>query len=270
MGIIKTIHGHLLSWLGLADVPGIIKSFSELTGAVGQRIEISETTEDGTVLAVKAINANADSVSKDYVDEAIAGLRDDINYKPIAITSISVRPNLVQIGSAIVNPTVSWVLSKEPEEQSVGGVVADPSARSYVVEGNFTAKKPGETQGIVLRVVDERGAVAEKTASMVWHNAVYYTDHWPGGVPTDADLWAMPQKLQSGRGLTISAASGDGEYVLYACPKRMGTPEFWANGFQGGFRPMGILNHINPHGYREEYSIYISEAAGLTATITVK
>jgi hypothetical protein len=139
------------------------------------------------------------------------------------------------------------------------------------VEGNFTAKKPGETQGIALRVVDERGAVAEKTASMVWHNAVYYTDQWTGGMPTDAELLEMSKELQSGRGVTINANSGAEEYVLYACPKRMGTPEFWANGFQGGFRLLGNLSHTNQHEYQEEYAIWISNAAGLSGvTITVK
>ena len=217
--------------------------------------------------AERAVNAG---VSEQYVADAIKKLREDMEYEPIEITTISVSPNVAMIGGTIDNPKVSWTLSREAVEQTVDGVAVEAAVRSHVVEGSYSAKAPGGSQSIPVMVTDERGAVATKAATMTWHNAVYYTSNWPGGIPTDAQLHAMSQKLQSGRGVTINAQAGAEEYVLYACPKRMGTPEFWANGFQGGFQWLGNANHINAAGYREEYSIYISKAAGLTATIAVK
>lgn len=210
-------------------------------------------------------------VSAEYLQEKLDEFRADLEYEPIEITTISVSPNVAMIGGTIDNPKVSWTLSREAVEQTVDGVAVEAAVRSHVVEGSYSAKAPGGSQSIPVTVTDERGAVATKAAKMTWHNAVYYTSNWPGGTPTDAQLHAMSQKLQSGRGVTINAQAGAEEYVLYACPKRMGTPEFWANGFQGGFQWLGNTNHINAAGYREEYSVYISNAAGLSGvTITVK
>lgn len=227
--------------------------------------------------AVEKAEAAADraentGITEDYLQEQLAALKADILYEPITITSISVKPSMAQIGAAIENPMVSWAVSKTPAEQTVNGISVDAAARSKQVEGSYSAKAPGGTQNVTVQVVDERGAVAARSATMTWHNAVYYTSHWSGeGLPGDAQLHAMPQKLQAGRGLTINAEAGAGEYVLYACPARMGTPEFWCNGFQGGFRWLGTVAHINAEGYREDYSVYVSNAAGLNGVaIAVK
>ena len=219
-----------------------------------------------------AVRAENTGITEDHLQEQLAALKADILYEPIAITSISVTPSMAQIGAAIEDPTVSWAVSKTPAEQTVNGISVDAAARSKQVEGGYSAKAPGETQSVTVQVVDERGAVATRSATMTWHNAVYYTSHWSGeGLPGDAELIAMSQKLRTGRGLTINAEAGAGEYVLYACPARMGTPEFWANGFQGGIRWLGTVAHINAAGYREDYSVYVSNAAGLNGVaITVK
>lgn len=209
-------------------------------------------------------------VSKEYLQEKLDEFRADLEYEPITVTGISVKPNVAMIGATIENPMVSWTLSRDAVEQTVNGVAVEPAVRSHVVEGSYSATAPGGSQSIPVTVTDERGAVATKAAKMTWHNAVYYTSNWPGGTPTDAQLHAMSQKLQSGRGVTINAQAGAEEYVLYACPKRMGTPEFWANGFQGGFRCVGVWAHYNAQGYREDYATWISNSAGLNVTITVK
>lgn len=205
-------------------------------------------------------------VDERYVQEQLAELKADLEYEPIAITEISMEPSVAQMGAVIENPTVTWTVSREPVEQSVGGVNVDPTVRAYVMERSFSRNTP-----VTLLAVDERGAVATKTTGISFYNTVYYTDHWTGQVPpTDAQLLEMTSRLQAGRDVVIEAKAGDDEYVLYACPHRMGTPEFWANGFQGGFNWRGVSAHVNACGYREEYDIWVSSAAGLNLTITVK
>lgn len=205
-------------------------------------------------------------VTEEKLQEQLAALKADLEYEPIEITEISIEPSVAQMGGQIVNPTISWTVSREPVEQRVGGESVDPSVREHVVEQSFHSDS-----FVTVQVTDERGAEASKSAGMNFYNAVYYTDHWTGQEPpTDAELRAMTTRLQAGRGVTINAEAGDGEYVLYACPSRMGTPEFWANGFQGGFNWRGVAAHINACGYREDYDIWVSGAAGLNITITVK
>ena len=201
------------------------------------------------------------------LEDAVEQLRADILYEPITITSISIQPSVAQLGDVIENPTLVWAVSREPVEQTVDGVSVDPSVREYEVEGAF-----GGTRSVAVRVVDERGAAASKSATMNFYNSVYSTSHWPGReMPSDEELRAMSGRLQSGMGLTIYTAAGAGEYVLYACPSRMGTPEFWANGFQGGFEKLGTFLHTNAAGYAENYDVWLSNAAGLSGvTITVK
>lgn len=217
---------------------------------------------DGLVVEDGRMNVwkDPDTVGKGYVDEQIAALRAEMIYEPIAVTGVSIRPGIVQMGQTVEDPVVTWTVSREPTALTVNGVPVDSGAREYVLDGEFTADRDA-----VVRAVDERGAVSSATASMRFYNAVYYTDHCAGrGLPLNKALWEMPFKLQSGRRLTIAADAGEGEYILYAIPSRYGTPKFWCNGLQAAFEKVGTLDHINQFRYQEAYDVWISEADGLS------
>lgn len=213
--------------------------------------------------AERAVNAG---VSEQYVADAIKKLREDMEYEPIAITSIAIQPSVAQLGQVIENPTLTWVLSREPVKQVVSGVEVDPALRRCTLERVFDG-----TNSAGLTVTDERGATDTKSAKMNFYNGVYYSYNWPERkMPTDEELQKTIIKLQGGPGMTINARAGLGQYILYSCPSRYGRPEFWANGFQGGFSKVGTFLHTNRFGYAEDYDVYISNAQGLNVTITVK
>lgn len=208
-------------------------------------------------------------ISEERLQEALAQLRYDMEYEDIKITGISISPAVAQLGAVLESATVSWTVSREPAEQTVNGEDVGTEVRSHTL----TEKHPvTNSWSGTVRVTGEKGEMAQASASVQYYNAVYYSSHWDGAlIPTDSQLKAMDQKLQSGRGLTINAEAGDGEYVLYACPARMGNPEFWCNGFQGGFEWIAKVAHFNAQQYREDYNVYVSNAAGLSGvTITVK
>lgn len=213
--------------------------------------------------AEQAVNAG---VSEQYVADAIKKLREDMEYEPITITSIAIQPSVAQLGQVIENPTLTWALSREPVKQVVSGVEVDPALRRCTLERVFDG-----TNSAGLTVTDERGATDTKSAKMNFYNGVYYSYNWPEQkMPTDEELQKTIIKLQGGPGMTINARAGLGQYILYSCPSRYGRPEFWANGFQGGFSKVGSFLHTNRFGYAENYDVYISNARGLNVTITVK
>lgn len=226
--------------------------------AVGEGL----TVEDGTLTAQE----ETEDALVGYVDTKIEALRADLEYEPITITSISIQPSVAQMGAVIESPALVWEVSREPAAQMAAGQSVDPALRRMVLDMTFT-----QDAAVGLEVTDERGASDSKTAAIHFYNAVYSTSHWAGeGLPTDDELQQMTWKLQPGRGMTIEAEAEAGERVLYAIPSRYGTPEFWANGFQGGFGLLGTISHANAAGYQEDYSIWVSESDGLKLTITVK
>ena len=76
--IIKTIHGRLLDWSGLANVPAALKALAGLKGRTGQIIEISGTGEDGTVSALTAVDKPAGSGAT--VPTKISAFENDAGY----------------------------------------------------------------------------------------------------------------------------------------------------------------------------------------------
>lgn len=258
---------------GLAEE--LVLILEELRETHKAALDAAERAEDAAERAEKAAERAEDAAgradgsieglaSTEYVDAAIAKLREDINYKPITFTSISIRPAVVQLGQTVEDAVVSWALSKAPIKQTVGAVSVGIKEREYVIPGVYS-------KGVTVTATDERGATAMKSVAISFFNAVYYGKVSGWGVPTDAALQAMPHKLQDGRTLTIQADAGEMEHLIYACPSRMGTPEFWANGFMGGFERLGTIQHCNAAGYTEDYDVWISGSAGLSGvTVTVK
>ena len=74
-------------------------------------------------------------------------------------------------------------------------------------------------------------------------------------------------------GLHVPARSmvtaGEGEFIYYAIPHRLGTPSFTVGGFEGGFSLLKTFDYENPAGYTESYDVYKSTNANLGATKVV-
>lgn len=207
-----------------------------------------------------------DAVGKAYVDAAVAELWAEINYAPIRISNFRKTPSVVVLGTVLDSVTLAWTLNKDPVTQALNDVLVASKARSVEQPGPFS-----ETTKFTLTVTDEREAVDTASVKVYFYNYVYCGYRTSREMPLDTELQGMTGELQDTLWLTIQADAGTGEYVLYACPTRLGTPEFWANGFQGGFEKLGTMLHTNASGYAEEYDIWLSNAAGLSGvTITVK
>jgi len=60
--------------------------------------------------------------------------------------------------------------------------------------------------------------------------------------------------------------TGEGEYMLFAFPKRLGTVTFWVGGFEGGFEDPETVSVTNSNGWTEDYYAWRSENANLGET----
>ena len=216
--------------------------------------------------ADRAAGALEGCATEAYVKAEMEAVWAEIRYVPIAISNFRHSAGTVELGTVLESVGLSWVLNKDPAQQSLNGVLIPSVARAVAAPGPFD-----KTTKFSLAVTDERGAPDTASTTVYFHNAVYYGTHTGTAMPTDEQLRALPKKLQSGRGLDLKGNAGVGQYLIYACPTSYGTPEFWYNGIQGGFYKLGTMLHTNASGHKENYDIWLSGADELgTRTITVK
>lgn len=189
----------------------------------------------------------------------------DLKYVPIDITGISNNVGTVEMGTVVNDVTINWTLNKEPVSQTLEGEAVDVSERSITVSGlalstNITAS---------LSVTDERGATDSASTSITFLNGVYYGVLESGAAIDSAAILTLTRRLQGSKGITFTADAGATQRIVYALPRRYGTPNFNVGGFDGGFPISTTFDFTNASGYTERYDVWLSENVGLGKT-TVK
>ena len=191
----------------------------------------------------------------------------DILYKAISITSFTSSVGTAVMGSTVDNVTLSWATSKTPVTLTLDGVTLGSEETSKALTGQGITSQKTWT----LKATDERGAVSEKTTTLYFRNYVIYmaatSEELAGGIPEDAVKVLSDNKARS---FTVNA--GEGEYIWYLVPKRLGTCSFKVGGFDGGFVLFSdSASVVNEAGYSEEYYVYVSSNPSLgVTTVEVK
>ena len=212
-------------------------------------------TGSGTDANLAAIVSNHESRIK-----ALENTISDALYKEIAITSFTNNKATVEIGSVVTAVTFSWTLNKTPEVISLNNISQTASA-----SGGTTLSGLNLTSNTTytLQALDEKGTMATATTSINFFNGIYH------GVGATFDNFAFTKTLSDTKGRTFTVTAGEGQYIWYAVPSRLGTCSFNVGGFDGGFSLVDITSVTNSSGYSEEYYIYRSDNANLGDT-TVK
>lgn len=221
---------------------------------------ISKIRVDGVQYAI------VDAALVDQVEtlaEEVAGIRADLDYVAIEITSISNNAGTVELGTTIPVVTVSWQTNKEPTSQTVEGETVAADAGSANFE-NVTASKT-----YTVTVTDERGATDTGTTAVAFYNGVYCGAVLDGAALDSAAIQKLTKRLQAGRGLTFQTIAGTGQRIAYALPTRYGKPSFNVGGFDGGFTLAATIDYTNESQYTEQYDVWLSDNTGLGQT-TVK
>jgi hypothetical protein len=189
----------------------------------------------------------------------------DLLYEAISITSFTNNVNTVELGSTVTSVTLNWKTNKRPTTLTLDGATLDTSLLTHTYSGlSLTGGK-----SYTLAVTDERNASATKSTSISFLNGVYYGVLNSGATVDSAAILSLTRSLQSSKSKTFTTTAGDGQYIVYAVPRRYGTPAFNVGGFDGGFHLETSIAFTNASGYTETYDVYFSDNLSLGET-TVK
>ena len=201
----------------------------------------------------------------EHLKERLATLEQNVAelmYKPLSISSFTNSISVAEIGSTVTDINLSWSFNKKPVSVTLDGAVqvAETSGSLALTGLSLTTDKTWTLIG-----TDEKNAVATKEAKLQFLNGIYY------GVSTSIpeNLSALTKVLTNNKEMTFTVTAGEGEYIWYFCPSRLGECNFNVGGFDGGFESLAV-QLTNESGYTEAYKIYRSVNANLgTTTVTV-
>lgn len=210
-----------------------------------------------------------------YTEDYYIYKSDDANRGSITIVVSEYRYNPIQIlrfthgkGSSpieyrqtIDDVVLSWSLNKAPTSLTLDGESLDVKTTSKTLT-NVPVTSDGVTWTLTAK--DEKGAESTEEASIEFVNGVYYGT---AAEPTNYDsafiLGLANKKLQDAKVSQITVNCGDGKYVYYALPTRLGECSFTFGPFTGGFILAKTINFTNAFGYTEQYRIYRSNQKNL-------
>lgn len=190
---------------------------------------------------------------------------DDIQYEPIAVTSMSVSPSQAEKGSTVTSVTVNWNVNKDPKSATLNDEPVEPGDRSKT----FSELTLKQNTTYTYKATDERDATAQRSATLSFLDKRY----WGVGTVTEPDqvdsafvLGLSGSELSSSKTKTFTVNAGAGQYIYYAIPASFGTPVFYVGGFEGGFDVINTFEFTNASGYKTNYKVWKSTNANLGNT----
>lgn len=201
--------------------------------------------------------------------DQLAAIKADLDYKPIDITKFTnTAAGTYEMGTVINDFTISWVLNKEPESQTLAGVALATDVRKK----EYTGQNIKTYKSFTLAVTDERGATDSASTSINFLNGVYCGVVTDGATIDSAAILKLTRELRGDRKKTFTANAAAGQKHAFAIPSGYGTPTFKdaETGFQAGFYLAATIQFTNASGHTEEYDVWLSTNPGMgSMTVTV-
>lgn len=176
---------------------------------------------------------------------------DALEYKPIAINTLTAAPSLNEIGSS-QTITLNWSLNKTATSQNINGVP---------VTGNTTMITGVTSSTNYTLNVSDGQTSASKTTYVTFANRVYY-----GAAEDLTTITRLSSVLSNDPERTFTVNADEEQYIIYAIPARLGNVAFYVGGFEGGFEDPVEQTITNDSGYQETYKVYRSTNANLGET----
>lgn len=174
-----------------------------------------------------------------------------LEYKSITIQNFTAGPPIIERGS---NSTINltWSLNKAATTQTINGTAVQGTSMQVT--------NVSETTTYRLDVSDGNTS-ATKSVTVTAANQIYY-----GAAADFTTVTSLTKVLSDNKQRTITVDAGQGEYIIYAYPARLGNVTFFVDSWEGGFEPAVEQSLTNESGYTETYKIYRSTNASLGET----
>ena len=246
--------------LGLSELAdGEIKNAFDSDGNY-----IREIHKDGDILSAALINKFEEANEKNAQDiKKLNTMIWDIQ-NPFDISSISINPNISQMGST-VSPKLTWNYTHSTvKSQTINNEVIENTLRTKTFTGVTI------TTTYTLAATSNSDVKKSKSATITFANGVYYGKSTTSTYDS-ALISGLTKQLSNSKDRTITVNAGVGEYIFYCIPSRLGDCSFNVGGFDGGFSKVATVNFTNSDNYQENYDIYKSDNANLGNTnVTIK
>ena len=225
---------------------------------------IREIHQDGDILSAELINKFEEANEKNTQDIKELNTKIWDIQNPFDISSISVAPNISQMGST-VSPKLTWNYTHSTiKSQTINNEAIENTLRTKTFTGVTT------TTTYTLAATSNSDIKKSKSATITFANGVYYGKSTTSTYDS-ALINSLTKQLSNSKGRTITVNAGAGEYIFYCIPSRLGTCSFNVGGFDGGFSKVATVNFTNSDNYAENYDIYKSDNANLGNTnVTIK
>lgn len=225
---------------------------------------IREIHQDGDILSAELINKFEEANEKNTQDIKELNTKIWDIQNPFDISSISVAPNISQMGST-VSAKLTWNYTHSTiKSQTINNEAIENTLRTKTFTGVTT------TTTYTLAATSNSDVKKSKSATITFANGVYYGKSTTSTYDS-ALINSLTKQLSNSKGRTITVNAGAGEYIFYCIPSRLGTCSFNVGGFDGGFSKVATVNFTNSDNYAENYDIYKSDNANLGNTnVTIK
>lgn len=225
---------------------------------------IREIHKDGDILSAELINKFEEANEKNTQDIKELNTKIWDIQNPFDISSISVAPNISQMGST-VSAKLTWNYTHSTiKSQTINNEAIENTLRTKTFTGVTT------TTTYTLAATSNSDVKKSKSVTITFANGVYYGKSTTSTYDS-ALISGLTKQLSNSKNRTITVNAGAGEYIFYCIPSRLGACSFNVGGFDGGFSKVATVNFTNSDNYAEKYDIYKSDNANLGNTnVTIK
>lgn len=219
---------------------------------------------------INNIKTTVGTVTLTTVNKDIKSAINEINTKiwdiqnPFDISSISITPNIAQMGSTI-SPKLTWNYTHSTiKSQTINNATIENTLRTKTFTGVTV------TTTYTLAATSNSDVKKSKSTTITFANGIYYGKSTTTTYDS-ALINSLTKQLSNSKNRTITVNAGAGEYIFYCIPSRLGTCNFNVGGFDGGFDKVKTIKFTNSDNYAENYDIYKSKNANLGNTsVTIK
>lgn len=186
----------------------------------------------------------------------------------------------VELGTKVTSVTLNWTTSKDPVSQTLTDATITAAQRSYTytypTDSPLTDTKTYTLKATEAAEAGKQAATATKSVTLTFCNRVCYgVAAMPTTVDSDFVMGLTTKNLATSRANSnVNYNAGEGQYLWYCVPTRLGKCSFIDNGTglkaalgtvdsSGAQVENATISVTNASGYTENYYVYRSDYSNL-------